>query len=269
MFDINKINNEEESQFLVGFDYDGVITKRGSSGENEEKWQEREKHFMWRKVLNLVSKVYNSFFPLNEGIIELTQLLRELGCKIVVISSHTLTTSNYKESEQTRTRVKNRLIKKDIAFDDIIFIKGDKVEVCQKLGVDLMSEDNVDKIKALRKGGIPTVSKKTDKNRHLLEHDPDAIEEVADMLPFVVEAMNNKELLSASRKALLNYNNSSVKSYEKSAEHKPGALYETFSSSSEEELVPAEVLFTSDSTIQIIPPISMKKLLLPQKKYKK
>lgn len=172
-------------EFVVGLDYDGVITKRGSSGLNEEKWKKREANVIWRKTLNFVSLIYNKCFSLNKEIIELTRILKEDDCKIIIITSHTLTTSNYKESIQTKNRVKKRLAKHNILYDDIIFIDGDKVDICKALGVNLMVEDNIMKVEALREAGINTLIKKTDKNEHQLDTKQDIVDNLLEVVNIV------------------------------------------------------------------------------------
>lgn len=206
MLNIDIINNNQNKPFVVGFDYDGVITNRGSSGHNEEKWIEREKKLFWRKILNLSSTIYNRFFPLNEEVIELTHQLKAMNCKIYVISSHTLTTNNYKESIKTRQRVIKRLMKKNILFDDVFFVAGDKVEICKILGVNLMNEDNIDKVIALRNAGIPTIAKRTTKNAHLLDNDPSTIDNLLDVLPVVIKEQNNRKLINKTNTVIENNN---------------------------------------------------------------
>ncbi|MDD2504916.1 MAG: hypothetical protein PHF21_01435 [Bacilli bacterium] len=192
MFNIDK----DKETFVVGFDYDGVITKRGSSGENEEKWLNREKNFIWRKFLNLVSSIYNKYFSLNKEIIELTKTLKSLGCSIVIISSHTLTTTNYKESKKTRARVKKRLIKNNILFDDIFFIAGNKVDICHEIGVNLMIEDNIDKVKALKDSGIKTIAKKTDKNYHLLTDDLHIVKNLLELINIIRKELDAHQIIN-------------------------------------------------------------------------
>lgn len=192
---INEMNLDKNKEYVVGLDYDGVITKRGSSGENEEKWLKRENNFFWRKILNIVSTIYNKFFSLNEEVIELTRVLKILGIKIIIISSHTLTTTHYKESFQTRTRVKNRLLKYNILHDEIIFVEGDKVDICKELGVDLMIEDNLDKVSALRNAGIPSIAKKTDKNYQFLENEIDYVSNLLELIPIIIEEIYNETIL--------------------------------------------------------------------------
>ena len=189
------INKDNKSQFTLGIDYDGVVTRRGSSGLNEEKWLKRENNIFWRKLLNFVSMVYNAFCPINEEIVLLCQEVKELGGRNVIISSHTLTTNNYKESIAARNRVIRRLRRENIPFDKIVFVAGNKVEACKKENIDLMIEDNVDKVKALRYANIDTIAKITTKNDFLLEHDPDAIECITEALPIIHEIIAKKEVI--------------------------------------------------------------------------
>ncbi|MDD2207915.1 MAG: hypothetical protein PHG03_02430 [Bacilli bacterium] len=189
------INKDDESQFTLGIDYDGVITRRGSSGLNEEKWIKREHNIFWRKILNFVSIVYNAIFPINEEIIEVCKEVRDIEGHIVIISSHTLTTSNYKESVAARNRVRARLRRENIPFDKIVFVAGNKVDACKEENIDLMIEDNVDKVKALRCADIDTLAKITNKNNFLLEYDPDAINCLTEALPVIHEIIAKKQLI--------------------------------------------------------------------------
>lgn len=195
------INKDNECKLTLGIDYDGVITRRGSSGLNEEKWIKREHNIFWRKLLNFVSIVYNTFFPINEEIIEVCKEVRDIGGHIIIISSHTLTTSNYKESMAARNRVIRRLRRENIFFDKIVFVAGNKVDACKKENIDLMIEDNVDKVKALRTANIDTLAKITTKNDYLLEYDPDAITYLTEALPFIHDIIAKKEVIhTASEK---------------------------------------------------------------------
>ena len=262
MFNIDNLDYENDSQFIVGFDYDGVITKRGSSGENEEKWLKREKNILWRKFLNMVSRIYNCFFPLNKEIIELTEQLKALKCKILVISSHTLTTTNYKESKQTRKRIENRLKRENIIYDDIYFVLGDKVEICQKLGVHLMVEDNVEKVKALRSANIPTIAKRTKKNIHLLENDPDAVNDLLEILSFVLKSMQNKKLLDNATKAINNSNKNLAKNHKNKLEQNSNPIFASFSEKLEEDN------FFDNELLESVLGLPIQKKLVPQNDYK-
>ncbi|MDD4187669.1 MAG: hypothetical protein PHX04_02765 [Bacilli bacterium] len=221
------LNNNDEHLFTLGMDYDGVITKRGSSGLNEEKWLKREKNILWRKLLNFVSIVYNRFTPINEDAVELCKEAKEEGGRILIISSHILTTSNYKESVAARNRVRRRLRKENIPFDDTVWVSGDKVDACIDNDIDLMIEDNVDKVKALRHNGISTLANKTSKNNISLEHDPDAIDRLIEALPFLHKIIAEKKLINEVVNKIMKplENNVSIKTFKPS---KPKTLFDTF-----------------------------------------
>lgn len=196
MFNINKTNQDDDPQLVIVFDYDGVITKIGTSGLNEAKWLEREKSFFWRNLLNIISYFYNKFVPFDENIREVMQQLRENNCKIIIVSSHLLTTNNYPESEKTRNRIIERLNKENIVYDEIYFKSGNKVEICKELGAHLAIEDTTYKIKALRKNEIPTVARINKKNIRELINDPDAIYNSLEILPIVATLKENFELIN-------------------------------------------------------------------------
>lgn len=194
----DKTDEDEISQYIIVFDYDGVITKRGTSGVNEEKWLERENNFFWRKLIYLISCIYNTYVPFDEIIIELMKKLKELNCKIVIVSSHALTTRNYPESEQIKNKIIDRLEKEHVPYDEIFFEAGDKVDICKKIGAHLVIEDTVSKIKALRENNILTIGKLNKKNSSKLLNNLDEVYDSSVIISNVLYIIKNYEFIKQS-----------------------------------------------------------------------
>lgn len=186
-------NFNADYEYVAAFDYDGVVTKRGSSKDNEEKWLKREENYIWRKLMSLISVIYNRIVSYNKEIIEVANNLRNKKCKIIIITSHILTTSDYKESSAARNRIISTLNRRNVPFDAVIFVKGDKVEVCLENNVILMVDDNVDKVKKQKNAGINAIPKITKQNKKTLKNNPLAIKTLTPIIQMVNEILQEKE----------------------------------------------------------------------------
>lgn len=127
--------------------------------------EEREKFwtkYIWRYCL---------VDPFREYCVEEINKLKAAGHEIHIITGRAHTTERGFLGDLFRKMLTNRLEKEGISYDSITYCSEDgsaleKAEICKNLGIDVMLEDKVENILALREN-IPVICFDAKYNRHL------------------------------------------------------------------------------------------------------
>lgn len=171
--DLDGVLFDSEKYFRVYAElFDEIDLKKNGKVDNREiRFQER---FNWTQeeqqefILKYFDKIFwkANFMP---GAIEVLRLLKDLGCKLVVVTARGGMGAD--GSKNAIDITKSRFKEAEIDFFDKCFwgVK-DKAQVCKNEGIDIMIDDNINNCKSLSNAQIKTIYLKDAPNHDLEEN---------------------------------------------------------------------------------------------------
>ena len=146
ILDYEKVLEEEAKKYDLSIDGNGIINVNAFSPLDQYGWNKEEK-----KVFtdNFVEFTYRTPLVLDSK--ETIDILRDKGFKIILISARGSINPKTKEA------VLDMLKKYEINFDEIYLGMKDKEEICKKLSVSYMIDDNPNICEELSNNGVSVI----------------------------------------------------------------------------------------------------------------